>query len=101
MSIVGIRAKRRATTLCLAVAKYDDVEVRSCAREIAAALAARFAHLLELYTGPRLLEGAPAGMQKIDPSDIAEHRRIRLRRKPGVSLEPWIVMLARHVERVE
>jgi hypothetical protein len=87
--------------LCLAVARYNDIEVRTRAREQAAMLADRFAHVFELYTGPKLHGNRPAGQQKIDPSDIAGHRRIRLRRKPGFTLTNWIVVLARHVERIE
>lgn len=97
--IVPFRAKRRAATLCLAVAKYGDIEVRSRATEIAAALAARFAHVFELYTGPRVLEGMPVGLQKLDPADIVGHRRIRLRRTSD-ACKPWIVALARHVEQL-
>lgn len=97
--IVGIRATRRATTLCLAVVRHGDIEVWGRGKPVAAELVRRFGHVLELYTGPRLPDGAAAGMQEVDPGDIAEHRRIRLRRKPGTTGTPWLEALVAHVEK--
>lgn len=96
----GMRAKRRATTLLLAVAKHRDVEVRSRAVPIAVWLADQSMHLLELYVGRRLGELEPAGNQANRwPSDGPPPKRVRLRQRNAGS-SAWLFTLAQHVERL-
>jgi hypothetical protein len=96
----SVPAKRRATTLCLAVARYGDVVVRRPAHGVAAALAERFGHLFELYQGRRLGSDEQAGGQALRPgADLSQHETIRLRALPDST--PFIVAVARQVEIIK